>query len=170
MRHGKGILYDLNGYKTYEGDWLYNKRDGYGLKFINNSSSRIKYEGYWTEDLASGKGTSYFENGKKDYEGQRKDGVAEGYGISYYETSGTIEYEGEWQNGETDGKGILYYDILDEQCTEFKDTMKSDSMKGKKMYEGNWKSGLYNGYGVEWYQTGEIKHSGKWKDGMPTHL
>lgn len=169
MRHGKGILYDLNGYKTYEGDWLYEQRDGYGIKFSNNSSSKIKYEGYWSEDLASGKGVSYFTNGNKDYEGERKLGVAEGYGLSYYETSGAIEYGGEWLNGETDGKGTLYYDIIDEQCTEFQENTTSDKTQGKKMYDGLWKEGLYNGHGVEWYQTGEIKYSGRWKDGMPTH-
>ena len=71
MPGGKGIYYDENGNKLYEGDW----------KNGNPEGKRIKY----------------YKNGNKEYEGDFKNGNAEGKGIKYYE-NGNKEYEGDFKN------------------------------------------------------------------------
>ena len=66
------------------------QRDGEGSLIYPDGS---RYEGGWTEDLASGKGKVYHSNGDY-YEGDWKEGKCHGKG-TYVHASGA-KYEGDW--------------------------------------------------------------------------
>ena len=100
---GKGIHYDINGLKIYEGtcsNYSYEKGilyNGYGDKL---------YEGDFKKNKYSGKGILYFL-GRKIYEGEFLDGLYDGEGI-LYKRDGTKEHEGHFSKGLEHGYGVSY--------------------------------------------------------------
>ena len=68
--HGKGLLTYENG-NTYEGEFVKNRREGYGsFSWVNGK----KFEGHWKNGKQHGRGTCYrngknwkvqFDNGKR---------------------------------------------------------------------------------------------------------
>ena len=142
--HGKGILYEENGNKFYEGDWKEGKIDGKGIEYYKNGNKR--YEGDYKKGNRDGKGILYYENGNKEYEGNYKDDKWEGKGIKFYE-NGNKEYEGNYKKGKADGKGIKFYE------------------NGNKEYEGDWKEGKVDGKGISYYKNGNKLYKGDYKEG-----
>ena len=48
----------------YEGDWINNKREGYGIYYQKNGEY---YKGHWKSGLTYGEGELYNKNGKNSY-------------------------------------------------------------------------------------------------------
>ena len=81
------VLYDEEGKKVYEGEYLNKKERHYP---------------------ANGQGKE-FKNGVMVYKGQFKNGVREGKGCSYY-ANHCLMYDGYWQNNMANGHGKFHND------------------------------------------------------------
>ena len=189
---GKGILFDEEGDKKYEGDFKNNKFNGKGILYYKNGNKR--YDGLWKNNICDGEGTLFNINGTKKHEGLIKNGVVEGKGIIYYD-NGKIKYEGDIKDDKSNGKGKEYYengnlkyegDFLNNKWNgkgvyynennnkiyegEIKDNKPNNKgtyyySNGNKKYEGNYKNGKPEGEGVKYYEN-EIKmYEGNWKEG-----
>jgi hypothetical protein len=111
---------------TYQGNFVNDKRDGYGVCYYNNgavydgnfvnglredsnatfvSSNGVRYEGQYTNDKQTGRGTKYYSNGV--YTGEFVNGIRQGYGVYVWESNN--RYEGYWENDKRNGQGTLYY-------------------------------------------------------------
>ena len=77
---------------TYEGEWIGNSKDGYGVQEWPDGA---RYEGYWKSNRAHGKGKFYHTDG--DYfEGEWIDDQANGYGT--YQHANGNSYKGYWKS------------------------------------------------------------------------
>jgi len=84
----------------YTGEWLGDKRDGYGVQIWKDGS---RYEGTWLDDKAHGSGKLYHADGDV-YEGEWKDDKAHGKG-KYIHANGAT-YEGNWEHDKQHGIGV----------------------------------------------------------------
>jgi len=120
-RHGHGIMkyYISPGlYSVYNGNWIDNKKSGYGIILYTNGSI---YDGNWENNKFSGHG-KFIDIQDGTYEGSYSENMRNGLGIMTY-LDGAI-YNGNWTNdmrnnhgqiNYIDGKqyiGIWYNDIL----------------------------------------------------------
>lgn len=65
---------------TYCGDWIENKREGYGTQIFK---SGLRYEGMWSNDRMEGEGVMYNTEGKVIYRGEYMNSKQQGYGTAY---------------------------------------------------------------------------------------
>ncbi len=100
---GQGKMIYANG-RTYEGNWKFGKRNGYGI--LRYKSGNIEYEGEWKEDKRHGQGTSYGIIGNK-YVGNFANDSKFGKGVSY--TSSGDSTVAVWRSGYYDCTGTKYY-------------------------------------------------------------
>jgi hypothetical protein len=144
-KHGHGILMnsdwdvsqnDFVEYKEYEGDFKYDKKDGFGVEY-NIDGAKV-YEGNWKDDKYNGAGRWYSGFGMIEsnfVDGQTTDGLTkvyyhnlnirisgylEGYiwnNAKWYDIDGTLFYEGGisgglgvFENNQFNGEGTLYED------------------------------------------------------------
>lgn len=98
-RHGLGRYVTHEG--VYEGNWIYNKIDGFGAYSNNDGSS---YEGEWHNNNRHGEGTESYINGST-YEGCWVQNLRHGHGVHHYADKSI--YEGQWKNDLCHGEGIL---------------------------------------------------------------
>ena len=66
------MIYDREGLSYYEGDWINNKKFGYGIR--RYPSGNI-YEGMWVNDVRHGEGTMRWFDKNQIYAGQWENGV-----------------------------------------------------------------------------------------------
>ena len=66
------MIYDKEGQSYYEGDWINNKKFGYGIR--RYASGNI-YEGMWVNDVRHGEGTMRWFDKNQIYAGQWENGV-----------------------------------------------------------------------------------------------
>ncbi|CAK59186.1 unnamed protein product (macronuclear) [Paramecium tetraurelia] len=88
-KSGKGKMSYPSG-NYYDGDFLMDKKEGYGVMFWLNSNE--KYYGEWKDNVQNGWGVHLWIEPK-------------GEGSKYLRN----RYEGEWENGERSGVGVFYY-------------------------------------------------------------
>ena len=88
---GKGVYFNSNGEKVYEGCWLANKYHGAGKLFRNDGS--ISYEGGFSNGLRHGWGKYIRKDGSIQYNGTSTNNRMTGCG-TYYFPSGAI-FKGE---------------------------------------------------------------------------
>ena len=130
LKHGKGNLStkESNNF-NYDGDWAYDKYEGYGTLFNNGE----KYIGNFIKGQKGGKGILYKKNGD----------IVEGEFENDKIMSGKImfknddEYEGSFEDGKMSGKGVYKY-------------------KNGDKYEGYFENDLFNGEGILIKNDGEI--------------
>ena len=139
LKHGKGNLSTKENNKfNYDGDWMYDKYEGYGT-FFNFGE---KYIGNFKKGKKCGEGTLYKNNGDI-IEGEFSDGKIIKGKIMYKNED---EYEGEFIDGKISGKGIYKY-------------------KNGDIYEGFFENELFNGEGKITKSNGEVD-KGIFKDGI----
>ena len=121
LKHGKGKFTTFGNYSIeYEGDWVDDKKEGYGLYrkygMYPHPYRNIPniYKGEFLNDIFNGKGKYTYYHGDT-YEGEYLDNKRHGFGIMYYNNKKT-KYEGEWRDDMKYGPGKLYN--KDGQCTE----------------------------------------------------
>lgn len=139
-KHGKGKLTFPSG-SYYEGNFVMNKKEGYGEYYYKIGNFFEKYEGEWLNDMKNdAKGKYYFENNDQ-YTGGFVNNAIEGYGICiYYNKS---EYKGMWKNNQKNGKGELTYNNGD-------------------VYDGDFCQDKREGYGTYIYKAIGYKYIGNW--------
>ena len=132
-KHGKGIIFDMDGNVIYEGDFVDDYYEGNGKLVYENGDY---YIGQFLKGEKHGKGKEYRKNGDIKYEGDFVNGKAEGMG-NHYNINGDYYYVGQWLNGSINGKGIIY------------------DKNGNMLYDGDFVNGKREGNGTLYYEDGE---------------
>lgn len=73
-RHGKGTSYNLDGSKSYRGDWTRGIFDGVGATYWHGSEVK-SYEGMWANGVRHGRGVENDQAGKPVKGGNWKNGA-----------------------------------------------------------------------------------------------
>jgi len=114
---------------VYQGNFINNERDGYGVHLNKGLDSETKsiFSGYFRDDSANGIGKLIYPDGEY-YEGGFREGLYHGNGKLHRPTSGQT-WIGFFKDGYMEGKGMLLLD---------------NGMK----YEGGFKKGFQHGKGM----------------------
>ena len=141
-KNGKGKINNFIKNYEYEGDFINDLRDGYGIEKYSDGSV---YEGEFKSDLKEGKGKLIIKNKDKDIIediGQFKSNKINGKGIINWANG--KQYYGEINNNEISGYGIL--------------------KEGKTKYIGYFKNDKKNGYGCIFYLEQLFSIVGYWEN------
>ena len=133
--------------KTYKGNWLHGKMEGFGELTMQEGEV---YIGNFKNGYPNGQGIRKWPNGDF-YEGQYANGYQTGVGLFLSQDQGW-KYEGEWQAGKMDGEGTCQW-------------------RDGTSYTGTWKNCLKEGQGVLTYGDGskvEDSFAGDYPDGRGT--
>ncbi|XP_042364204.1 radial spoke head 10 homolog B [Plectropomus leopardus] len=115
QRHGKGtVFYNQEKTSWYEGDWLKNSREGWGVR--RYLSGNI-YSGEWKNNQRHGEGTMSWITLSQQFVGTWHNGVQHGRGThswilrrvdgsQYFRTN---QYTGDFVEGKRHGLGTFYY-------------------------------------------------------------
>ncbi|KAG9476890.1 hypothetical protein GDO78_002343 [Eleutherodactylus coqui] len=142
-RHGKGaIYYNAEGTSWYEGDWIHNSKEGWGVQRFPSSNI---YEGQWKNNKFHGEGRMRWLTSNEEYLGQWENGVQNGLGthtwylkrVAGSQYSLRNEYTGNFVNGARHGQGQYYY-------------------ANGAMYDGEWKNNKKQGMGKFIFKNGRI--------------
>ncbi|KAL4570548.1 hypothetical protein LXL04_026204 [Taraxacum kok-saghyz] len=161
---GSGVYYyNLNG--RYEGDWVDQKYDGYGVETWAKGS---RYRGQYRQGLRHGYGVYRFYTGDM-YAGEWFKGQCHGCGVHTCEDGS--KYSGEFKGGIKHGLGHYHFRNGDTYAGEYF----ADKMHGFGVYrfanghryEGAWHEGRRQGCGMYTFRNGESQ-SGQWDNGVLT--
>uniref|UniRef100_A0A8D0G8U8 Radial spoke head 10 homolog B n=1 Tax=Sphenodon punctatus TaxID=8508 RepID=A0A8D0G8U8_SPHPU len=142
-RHGKGtIYYNSEGTSWYEGDWVNNIKDGWGIRCYKSGNM---YEGQWEKNVRQGEGRMRWLTTNQEYTGQWVNGIQHGYGThtwflkripgSQYPLRN--EYLGDFINGDRHGHGKFFY-------------------ASGALYDGEWVWNKKHGMGRFVFQNGRV--------------
>jgi len=158
--NGKGIKYNKNGIKLYEGDFINGKFEGYGT-YIRDDG--LKYIGQWKNGLSHGKGTMYYPDGNIKYEGDWANNKYDGFGKEFQKNG--LYYIGQFKNGKLNGKATEYYP---NGKIKYEGYWVNDKLEGNGIYKwedgyyyiGQFKNSLKNGKGIMYYPNGSVEYEG----------
>ncbi|XP_059443885.1 uncharacterized protein LOC132175836 isoform X2 [Corylus avellana] len=159
---GSGVYYyHING--RYEGDWIDEKYDGYGIETWAKGS---RYRGQYRQGLRHGIGLYRFYTGDV-YAGEWSNGQCHGRGVHTCEDGS--QYVGEFKLGVKHGLGRYHFRNGDTYAGEYF----ADKMHGfgvyrfgnGHQYEGAWHEGRRQGLGIYTFRNGGT-HSGHWQNGV----
>lgn len=102
MRHGRGIEFDNQGNKIYQGIFREDKREGRGEEYLDGG---LTYKGEFSNGLRHGFGVAYFPENSKYY-GRYENNMMSGVGI-YVHPNGD-RFEGMFIANKPDGPGSFY--------------------------------------------------------------
>ncbi|XP_074170034.1 radial spoke head 10 homolog B isoform X6 [Rhinolophus sinicus] len=78
-RHGKGsIYYNQEGTSWYEGDWVHNIKNGWGVRCYKSGNI---YEGQWENNMRHGEGRMRWLTTNEEYTGQWQKGIQAEYAV-----------------------------------------------------------------------------------------
>ena len=116
LRHGKGRFEFFWDGSVYEGDWVDDKRHGFGKHTWLNGAS---YTGEYANDRREGFGTYVYPSGGV-YTGQYKDNKPHGKGRHVFKGANDGDvYEGDHLNGLKHGHGTLVYNTGEKYVGEW---------------------------------------------------
>ncbi|TYK12072.1 phosphatidylinositol 4-phosphate 5-kinase 8-like [Cucumis melo var. makuwa] len=159
---GSGVYhYHMSG--RYEGDWIDEKYDGYGVETWAKGS---RYRGQYRQGLRNGIGIYRFYTGDV-YAGEWSNGQCHGCGVHTCQDGS--RYVGEFKWGVKHGLGHYHFRNGDTYAGEYF----ADKMHGFGVYrfgnghryEGAWHEGNRQGLGVYTFRNGETQ-SGHWQNGV----
>ncbi|XP_047321283.1 uncharacterized protein LOC124925348 [Impatiens glandulifera] len=159
---GSGVYYYyMSG--RYEGDWVDNKYDGYGVETWARGS---RYRGQYRQGLRNGFGVYRFYTGDV-YAGEWSNGQSHGCGVHTCEDGS--RYVGEFKFGVKHGLGHYHFRNGDVYAGEYF----GDKMHGFGVYrfgnghryEGSWHESGRQGLGMYSFRSGETQ-SGHWNNGI----
>lgn len=156
MKHGKGTFINIETEYEYEGDWVLNSRQGYGIEKLKN---REVYKGEFKRNKRNGRGYLVFLNGRF-YIGEFKDGKLSGHGKLQWDEANY--YEGDFRKNKFYGLGVIVRPSSI-YCGKFQ----NDSMHGlgisykrrnKEILVGQWSRNKLFGYAIKYeFNEDEIK-------------
>ncbi|XP_058086746.1 uncharacterized protein LOC131233914 [Magnolia sinica] len=182
---GTWVLAYSNG-DVYEGEFHRGKCSGSGVYYYYLSG---RYEGDWVDEKYDGYGVETWARGSR-YRGQYQRGMRHGFGIYRFYTGDV--YAGEWSNGQSHGCGVHTCEDGSRYVGEFKWGVKhglghyhfrngdtyfgeyfADKMHGFGVYrfanghryDGAWHEGRRQGLGMYTFRNGE-NQSGHWQNGI----
>ncbi|GMN48285.1 hypothetical protein TIFTF001_017469 [Ficus carica] len=171
---------------VYEGEFHKGKCSGSGVYYYYMSG---RYEGNWVDEKYDGYGVETWARGSR-YRGQYRQGLRHGFGVYRFYTGDV--YAGEWSNGQSHGCGVHTCEDGSRYVGEFKWGVKhglghyhfrngdtyageyfADKMHGFGVYqfahghryEGAWHEGRRQGLGMYTFRNGETQ-SGHWQNGV----
>ncbi|KAM7254213.1 hypothetical protein ACFE04_031895 [Oxalis oulophora] len=171
---------------VYEGEFHKGKCSGSGVYYY---SIKGKYEGDWIDEKYDGYGVETWARGSR-YRGQYRQGLRHGIGVYRFYTGDV--YAGEWSNGQCHGTGVHTCEDGSRYVGEFKWGVKhglghyhfrngdkyageyfADKVHGFGIYnfgnghryEGAWHEGRRQGLGMYTFRNGETQ-SGHWQNGV----
>ncbi|XP_058104120.1 phosphatidylinositol 4-phosphate 5-kinase 5-like [Magnolia sinica] len=171
---------------VYEGEFHHGKCSGSGVYYYYMSG---RYEGDWVDDKYDGYGVETWARGSR-YRGQYRQGLRHGFGVYRFYTGDV--YAGEWLSGQSHGCGVHTCEDGSRYVGEFKWGVKhglghyhfrngdtysgeyfADKMHGFGVYcfanghryEGAWHEGRRQGLGMYTFRNGETQ-SGHWQNGV----
>ncbi|KAL3497641.1 hypothetical protein ACH5RR_040373 [Cinchona calisaya] len=171
---------------VYEGEFHKGKCSGSGVYYYHLSG---RYEGDWIDDKYDGYGVETWAKGSR-YRGQYRQGLR--HGVGFYRSYTGDVYSGEWCNGQCHGYGFHTCEDGSSYVGEFKWGVKhglghyrfrngdtyageyfADKMHGFGVYhfanghryEGAWHEGRRQGFGTYTFRNGESQ-SGHWENGV----
>ncbi|CBI33983.3 unnamed protein product, partial [Vitis vinifera] len=182
---GSWVQVYTNG-DVYEGEFHKGKCSGSGVYYYYMSG---RYEGDWVDEKYDGYGVETWAKGSR-FRGQYRQGLRHGIGVYRFYTGDV--YAGEWSNGQTHGCGVHTCEDGSRYVGEFKWGVKhgfghyhfrngdmyageyfADKMHGFGVYrfanghryEGAWHEGRRQGLGMYTFRNGEAQ-SGHWQNGV----
>ncbi|KAJ6706056.1 PHOSPHATIDYLINOSITOL-4-PHOSPHATE 5-KINASE RELATED [Salix purpurea] len=171
---------------VYEGEFHEGKCSGSGVYYYYMSG---RYEGDWVDEKYDGYGVETWAKGSR-YRGQYRQGLRHGIGVYRFYTGDV--YAGDWCNGQCHGCGVHTCEDGSKYVGEFKWGVKhglghyhfrngdvyageyfADKMHGFGVYQfgnghrydGAWHEGRRQGLGMYTFRNGETQ-SGHWQNGI----
>ncbi|XP_055507563.1 radial spoke head 10 homolog B isoform X4 [Leucoraja erinacea] len=140
-RHGKGtIYYNEEGTSWYQGDWVNNVREGWGIRRYKSGNV---YEGEWKNFTRHGEGTMSWISTNEEYTGQWENGIQHGFGNHTWFLKRVLgtqyplrnQYVGEFVKGVRQGQGKFFY-------------------ASGAVYSGEWLANKKHGFGTFLFKNG----------------
>ncbi len=166
-RNGRGRTMMKNGCTAYEGGYLDDKRDGFGVYYYK--TGKICYVGDWKSNRRNGVGVAFQPSDRSMYVGGWDNDCPIGMGAKF-DSTGNLSFAGRWESGSREGAGMMYdpqdgsifvscweNDVLSDKGTKF------DS-QGNLIYSGSWHKGKRSGRGTQYDKRGLVLYTGTWKD------
>lgn len=157
-----------NNYKNgniYEGEWLNNRKEGYGIETFANKSV---YQGEFHKGFKHGIGKYKWSDGSI-YEGELVNNSLEGYGIIKFK--GGTYCAGIWKDNQINGFGKFYFPDVKCYIGFFKQDVKSGFgliywFNKEKVFIGFWKDNKQDGLG-KFISNNDTRY-GVWSNGRRT--
>ena len=156
-----GIGKLITGNSKYLGEFKNDQANGFGI-FHNNSKETI-YEGYWLNDTQNEYGIEKWSDDSIFF-GEYSDGKKNGIGIYIWKDG---RYEGEFINNKFEGYGIYFYNKNKIYMGHWEDNKKNGYgifIFGDRLYSGNYLNNEKNGFGISYWKTEDKIYVGFWKN------
>jgi hypothetical protein len=152
-----GIEESAEGGYTYYGDFINNKKEGYGTMIWKDGA---KYQGEFKNNQANGYGIIEYPDNKY-YQGEVKNGRMDGFGEFFWKDE--KRYIGNYKNDKRNGFGIFIIRPNENQSTAVP-SKRRNNINNYSAYIGFWKNGNKDGFGMT-ANFNEIKF-GLWENGV----
>ena len=152
-----GIEESAEGGYTYYGDFINNKKEGYGTMIWKDGA---KYQGEFKNNQANGYGIIEYPDNKY-YQGEVKNGRMDGFGEFFWKDE--KRYIGNYKNDKRNGFGIFIIRPNENQSTAVP-SKRRNNINNYSAYIGFWKNGNKEGFGMT-ANFNEIKF-GLWENGV----
>ena len=140
---GIGIEDSVEGNYLYYGEFINNKKEGYGTIEWKDGS---KYQGEFKDNQINGYGMIKFPN-NKFYQGEVKNARMEGFGEFFWNDE--KRYIGNYKNDKRNGFGIyIFKDDKPQSLINNKENKRSSLLDNFCAYIGFWKNGNMDGFGI----------------------
>ena len=140
---GIGIEVSEEGDYTYYGEFINNKKEGYGTIEWKDGS---KYQGEFKDNQINGYGIIKYQN-NKFYQGEIKNSRMEGFGEFFWKDE--KRYIGNYKNDKRNGFGIyIFKDDKQQSPINNRANKKSSLFDNFYAYIGFWKNGNMDGFGM----------------------
>ena len=168
--------------ETYKGEWLNNKRDGFGVYVYSNGD---KYSGEWKDGRRDGQGALWQKTAQTTksltttphravndrlrcvYSGEWRHDVKSGSG-KYFYVDGAV-YDGEWSNDVRHGLGTFARSdgahFIGHYMNDVNNGHGTEVLPNGDWYDGEWCNGLKEGRGVYYYHNKQRIYDGQWING-----
>ena len=104
-RTGRGRTVSPDGMTSYDGEYLDDRRNGFGVCYYNNGS--INYVGNWTDNLRNGGGVGYRLSDGTMHAGKWYNNTPDGYGARFDRNGNLIDVSN-YENGVRTGKSVSF--------------------------------------------------------------
>lgn len=104
-RTGRGRTVSPDGMTSYDGEYLDDRRNGFGVCYYNNGS--INYVGNWTDNSRNGCGVGYRLSDGTMHAGKWDNNTPDGYGARFDRNGNLIDVSN-YENGVRTGKSVSF--------------------------------------------------------------